>query len=78
MVETAAFEAATARPAAALGLAGEIGTLAPGACADLTILRFNDAALPLADVGGATRPGGCWEPAPHRPRRPSRLTHLAP
>ena len=21
-----------------------------------------DAALPLADVGGATRPGGCWEP----------------
>ncbi len=62
MAETAALEAATARPAAALGLAGETGTLAPGACADLAVLRFNDAALPLADVGGATRPGGCWEP----------------
>ena len=62
MAETAALAAATARPAAALGLGGEIGTLAPGACADLAVLRFNDAALPLADVGGATRPGGCWEP----------------
>ena len=63
MAETAAFESATARPAAALGLAGEIGTLTPGACADLAVLRFNSAALPLADVGGATRPGGGWEPA---------------
>ena len=62
MAETAALEAATARPAAVLGLAGEIGTLAPGACADLTVLRFSDTARPLADVGGATRPGGCWEP----------------
>ena len=62
MAETAALERATARPAAVLGLAGEIGTLAPGACADLAVLRFNDTALPLADVGGATRPGGCWEP----------------
>ena len=62
MAETAALEAATARPAAALGLAGEIGTLAPGAGADLAVLHFNDTALPLADVGGATRPGGCWEP----------------
>ena len=62
MAETAALERATARPAAVLGLAGEIGTLAPGACADLAVLRFNSTALPLADVGGATRPGGCWEP----------------
>ena len=62
MAETAAFEAATARPAAALGLAGEIGTLALGACADLAVLHYNGDALPLADVGGATRPGGCWEP----------------
>jgi imidazolonepropionase-like amidohydrolase len=27
------------RPAALLGLAGEVGTLAPGACADLAVLH---------------------------------------
>ena len=37
--ERDAFAAATLRPAALLGLAGEIGTLAPGACADLAVLR---------------------------------------
>ncbi|MBM3522165.1 MAG: amidohydrolase family protein [Alphaproteobacteria bacterium] len=39
MPERDAFAAATARAAAALGLAGEIGTLAPGSCADLAVLR---------------------------------------
>ena len=52
----------TARPAQYLGLAGEIGTLAPGACADLSVLRWNDQAPPLQDVDGIERPGGCWEP----------------
>lgn len=40
--EHAAFAAATHRPARLLGLAGEIGTLAPGACADLAVLRLSD------------------------------------
>lgn len=40
--ERDAFAAATARPAAVLGLAGEVGSLAPGACADLAVLQRND------------------------------------
>ena len=40
--ERDAFAAATVRPAAVLGLAGEVGTLAPGACADLAVLRQSD------------------------------------
>lgn len=42
MPERDAFAAATHRPAALLGLAGEIGTLAPGACADIAVLRRSD------------------------------------
>ena len=57
-----AFRAATATPAAVLGLAPWIGTLAPGACADLAVLRWNPDAEPLLDTAGAERPGGCWEP----------------
>lgn len=63
MPERDAFAAATTRPAAVLGLAGEIGTLAPGACADLVALRMNPDALPLVDTEGSARTGGCWEPA---------------
>lgn len=62
MTERDAFARVTTRPAAVLGLAGEIGTLAPGACADLAVLQWNAAALPLCDVNGVERPGGCWEP----------------
>jgi dihydroorotase len=62
MSEADAFAAVTARPAEILGLAGEIGTLAVGACADLAILKFNPDAAPLRDVHGVERPGGCWEP----------------
>lgn len=40
--ERDAFAAATVRPAALLGLAGEVGTLAPGACADLAVLQQAD------------------------------------
>jgi len=57
-----ALAAATLRPAQVLGLADEIGTLAAGACADLAVLRHNTEALPLRDVDGLERPGGCWEP----------------
>lgn len=42
MPEGDAFAAATVRPAALLGLAGEVGTLAPGACADLAVLQQSD------------------------------------
>ena len=62
MAESEVFARATARPAAVLGLQGEVGTLAPGACADLAVLRWNEEALPLRDVGGEERRGGCWEP----------------
>jgi dihydroorotase len=51
----------TSRPAAVLGLAQEIGHLAPGACADLAVLRWLPLAdPPLADTAGVLRPGGCW------------------
>ncbi|MCE7988007.1 MAG: hypothetical protein DYG89_43130 [Caldilinea sp. CFX5] len=62
MSESDAFARVTSRPAQVLGLAGEIGTLAPGSCADLAALRWNPTALPLRDVNGIERPGGCWEP----------------
>ena len=62
MPERDALVAATARPAEALGLDGEMGTLAPGSCADLAVLRWNPDAAPLADVAGNVRAGGCWEP----------------
>ncbi len=62
MPEADAFAAATWRPAAALGLAGEVGTLKHGSSADLCALRWNAGAMPLVDTGGASRAGGCWEP----------------
>jgi dihydroorotase len=60
--EADAFDRVTRRPAEILGLAGEVGTLAPGASADLCIARWNGDALPLVDVAGDSRPGGCYEP----------------
>jgi dihydroorotase len=62
MVETDAFARVTTRPARILGLGGEVGSLAPGACADLAALVWNPAAPPLRDTGGVERPGGIWEP----------------
>lgn len=62
MPEQEAFARATLRPAEILGLKDEAGTLKPGACADLAVLQWNDNALPLEDVHGNERPGGCWEP----------------
>jgi dihydroorotase len=63
MRELDAFAAATARPAAILGLSSEIGSLRPGMSADLCALRWNPDAAALVDTEGATRSGGCWEPA---------------
>ncbi len=62
MREADAFARVTARPADILGLKGEIGTLAPGSGADICVARWNDNALPLVDVTGNSRPGGCYEP----------------
>jgi dihydroorotase len=62
MSQADALAAATVRPARALGLAGEVGTLAVGSAADLALLRWNRDAAPLADVAGAERPGACLEP----------------
>jgi dihydroorotase len=62
MPEAEAFLRVTARPAAVLRLSGEVGTLAPGAAADLAVLGFDPAAAPLRDTAGAGRPGGAWEP----------------
>lgn len=62
MLEADAFARVTTRPAEIIGLAGEIGTLAPGSCADLSVIQWNANAAPLVDTTGATRPGGCWEP----------------
>ena len=60
MPESDIWSCATARPAQILGMADEIGCLAPGACADLTVLNWVPAPEPLADAKGVTRPGGRW------------------
>jgi dihydroorotase len=48
--------ATTARPAAMLDLASDIGTLRPGAIADVAILRLAEGSFTLHDVHGETRP----------------------
>jgi dihydroorotase len=61
MPEADVLAATTVRPARILGLAGEVGVLAPGACADLAVLGWKEDAAPLVDAHGTMRPGGCWE-----------------
>jgi dihydroorotase len=61
MTERDVFPRVTTGPAAILDLGDEVGTLAPGACADLAALQWNPAAPPLRDTTGAERPGGAWE-----------------
>ena len=52
-----ALERATSSPASVLGMQGEIGTLAAGACADVTVLEWDHSAQALTDVSGTPRPG---------------------
>ena len=49
--------AATARPAAVLGLANEIGTLRPGAYADIAVFTLEQGQFPFYDIFGAVREG---------------------
>ena len=63
MREEDAWPRVTSRPAELLGLAGEVGTLAPGACADLVVLAQSESETILRDVGGNERPGRIWSAA---------------
>jgi dihydroorotase len=51
------IEAATANPAAALGLQGEVGTLKPGAYADIALFRVEDGTFPYYDTRRVLRQG---------------------
>ncbi len=64
MPEREAFRRATLRPAEVLGLEGEVGSLRPGTCADLTVLEraAGGDPVPLRDVDGVERHGARWEP----------------
>ena len=50
-----AVEAATARPAAVLGLENEVGTLRPGSLADVGLFRIYRGDFPLQDIAGNVR-----------------------
>lgn len=60
MPEHEAFARVGSYPAKILQLANEVGTLAPGACADLTLLVQDDSAS-LVDAYGQHRRGSCWQ-----------------
>ena len=49
------IRATTERPAALIGLAGEIGTLRPGAIADVAVLEIAPGPATLFDIHGETR-----------------------
>jgi dihydroorotase len=51
----AAITAATSTPAAIIGAAGELGTLAPGARADIALLALEPGPFAIADVLGTRR-----------------------
>ncbi len=63
MPEEEAFRRSTLRPAEVLGMAGEIGTLAPGACADLAVLSHSTESVLLAETEDGGRYGPVLEPA---------------
>ena len=46
---------ATTDPAGAMGRAGEVGTLTPGAAADVAVLRHDETPVDLVDSGDVTR-----------------------
>ena len=48
-------EACTSHPASAIGRLGELGTLKPGACADIALFKLKEGRFPLSDAFGETR-----------------------
>jgi dihydroorotase len=48
-------EASTFNPANAIGRAGQIGTLGPGACADIATFKLQEGKFPLIDCYGEGR-----------------------
>ena len=62
MPENEALIRSTLRPAQILGLTGDVGTLAPGACADLVVLQWSDEAEPLVQLEEGYRSGVCLNP----------------
>ena len=60
MPEAEIWPRVTERPARILGMSGEIGSLAPGSCADLAVLEWAPSPEPLVDCKGVSRPGGRW------------------
>lgn len=63
MREEDAWPRITSRPAELLNLVGEIGTLTPGACADLVVLEQASEDVALRDISGNERPGRIWSAA---------------
>jgi dihydroorotase len=62
MTETQIWSRVTIRPAQILGMEDEIGTLNPGACADISVLRWDDSPYVHADLEGNDRTGGMYLP----------------
>ena len=52
-----AIEKVTAAPAKAMGMLGEIGTLEPGACADLSLFDLETGSFTFVDCKKQTRTG---------------------
>lgn len=52
-----ALRRVTKAPADAMGMAGDLGTLAPGACADVAIFDILEGDFEFTDAGGAARVG---------------------
>jgi dihydroorotase len=67
----------TTLPARFLGLEGEIGTLRPGACADVTVLERIEGQFPLTDTLGVTERGR-WHLEPRHVLRAGRQVGVLP
>ena len=63
MPEMDVFKAVTSRPAKILRRETELGTLIPGACADLVALRSGMTSSTFTDVEGMEHQGPAWEVA---------------
>ena len=62
MSEAELLPRATCRPAEALDRSGAFGSLAEGACADISVVKWKAGPFALRDVSGRERPGGAWQP----------------